>query len=228
MQTYPAGWVQARRGLYRMESKVEIAGVEYDETRIFSLSTSAALYAKGTAAIGSCVAKEIDLAVMPKGDIPRMAEIKVFVRPVASGVETEWLQKGVFYIDTRQTDRVSGIMTIHGYDAMLKADQTYLDEGDTGEWPRTMATVVGEIAARMGVPLDSRTTISTSYKVEHPNDLTMREVLGYIAAAHAGNWTITDAGALRLVGLAAIPPETYYLVSDDGDAILFGDTKILI
>ena len=228
MQTHPTGWAEARSGLYHWESKATVAGVEYDEARIYSLATRAALYSARTASIGGCVAKEIDLEIIPKGDIPRMAEIKVFIRPVAPGVETEWLPKGVFYIDTRRTDRISGVMTIHGYDAMLKADQTYLTEGDTGEWPRTMATVAADIASRIGVSLDSRTAVSSAYMVEYPNDYTMREILGYIAVAHAGNWILTDAGKLRLVGLADIPPETNYLISDEGDAILFGDTRILV
>ena len=228
MQTWPTGWMEAREGLYRMESKVEIAGVEHDEERIFSLSTNAALFAEGTVSIGGCVAKEIDLAVMPKGEIPRMAEIKVYVRPVAEGVETEWLQKGVFFIDTRQEDKVTGVLTIHGYDAMLKAEQTYLAEGDTGEWPRSMQTVVNEIAQRMGVEVDPRTGIDSSYMVEYPNDLTMREVLGYIAVAHAGNWIITDAGKLRLVGLTNAVKTTDYLMDEDGYAITFGGVRIVL
>ena len=228
MQTWPNGWVEAREGNYRMESKVEIVGVEYVEDEIFSLSTNASLFAEGTVSIGGCVAKEIDLEVMPKGNIPRMAEIKVFVRPVAEGVDTDWLQKGVFYIDTRQTDNVTGVVTIHGYDAMLKAEQIYLTEGDTGEWPRSMQTVVNEIAQRMGVLVDSRTNIDSSYMVEYPNDLTMREVLGYIAVANAGNWIISDSGNLRLVPLVSLPPATHYLIDQRGRAILIGGVRILV
>lgn len=228
MQAWPNGWMEAREGYFRMESKVEIAGVEHGEEEIFSLSTNGALFSDGTVSVGNCVAKEIDLEVMPKGEIPRMAEIKVFVRPVAEGVETDWLQKGVFYIDTRQEDKVTGVVTIHGYDAMLKAEQTYLEEGDTGEWPRSMQTVVNEIAQRMGVEVDPRTGIDSSYMVEYPNDLTMREVLGYIAVAHAGNWIITDAGKLRLVGLTNAVKTTDYLMDDDGNVLLFGGTRIVI
>ena len=106
MQVWPNGWTEAREGYFRMESKVEIAGVEHGEEEIFSLSTNGALFSDGTVSVGNCVAKEIDLEVMPKGEIPRMAEIKVFVRPVADGVDTDWLQKGVFYIDTRQEDHI--------------------------------------------------------------------------------------------------------------------------
>lgn len=228
MQAWPNGWMEAREGYFRMESKVEIAGVEHSEEEILSLSTNGALFSDGTVSVGNCVAKEIDLEVMPKGEIPRMAEIKVFVRPVADGVDTDWLQKGVFYIDTRQEDKVTGVVTIHGYDAMLKAEQTYLEEGDVGEWPRSMQTVVNEIAQRMGVEVDPRTGIDSSYMVEYTNDLTMREVLGYIAVAHAGNWIITDAGKLRLVGLTSAVKTTDYLMDDDGNVLLFGGTRIVI
>ena len=228
MQVWPNGWMEAREGYFRMESKVEIAGVEHGEEDIFSLSTNGALFSDGTVSVGNCVAKEIDLEVMPKGEIPRMAEIKVFVRPVADGVDTDWLQKGVFYIDTRQEDKVTGVVTIHGYDSMLKAEQVYREGGDTGEWPRSMQTVVNEIAQRMGVEVDPRTGIDSSYMVEYPNDLTMREVLGYIAVAHAGNWIITDAGKLRLVGLTNAVKTTDYLMDEDGYAITFGGVRIVL
>lgn len=228
MQTIPAGWAEVRRGLYRWETKVVIAGVEYGESAIYSLSTSAALFSSGSASIGGCVAKEIDLTVMPSGTIPRMAEIRVYVRPYAVGIETEWLQKGVYFIDTRQIDRVSGRLTIHGYDAMLKAEQAFLGESEEGGWPRSMTAVVEEIADRMGVGIDSRTVINSAFVAEYPGDLTMREMLSYIAVAHAGNWIITDSGDLRLVGLADTPPETYYLIDEEGDVIVFGDTRILV
>lgn len=331
MRTAPSGWYEARKGLYRWETKVDIAGVEYREDNIFSLSTTSALFAKNTISIGGCVSKEINLTVMPQGTIPRMAEIRVWIRPVAEGdavyadvltehkinspydmysipalglvagetyvvtldgveytceaveapisaahtyvllqspafqllecppdlaatlgynvefrfvqypdhdgpypisikrkVEAAWLQKGVFYIDTRETDRVTGIMAIHGYDAMLKAEQTFLTEQTEDDWPKPMNEVVAEIAERMGVTVDARTTVSSTFKAEYPLDYTMREVLGYIAVAHAGNWIMTDVGELRLIGLADTPEETHYLVAENGDLLLFGNTRITI
>ena len=102
MQTLPTGWVEARRNKgHRWETKVTIAGVEYSEAYIYELSIKAALYSSGTVAIGGCVSKEIDLVIMPRGTIPRMAEICIFTRPIAAEIDTAWLQKGVFYIDTR-------------------------------------------------------------------------------------------------------------------------------
>lgn len=199
MQNIPNGWSDALSGLYRMETKVEIAGVEYFNEHLDSVYVKAAMFAGNTLSIGGCVAKEIDISLYPQGDIPRMAEMRLFCRPVSQLSAGEWLLKGVYYIDTRQMDYQSGVLTIHGYDAMLKAEQTFLEELDDTVWPKTMPAVVGEIAMRMGVGLDARSLLHGTYYVDYPLEMTMREVLGYIAAAHGGNWIINDAGDLRLI-----------------------------
>lgn len=202
MQTIPTGWAEARSGLYRWETSVSVNSVDYGEADIISVSTSSPLFSSSAPSIGCCVSKEIDLAFVPKASIPRMAEIKAFTRPVLSGVETERLQKGVFYIDTRETNEVTGVMTVHGFDAMLKTEQPYCPDA-SGTWPRAMSTVVSDICKSIGVTLDSRTTISSSYVCQLDTTLTMRQYLSYIAVAHGGNWVITDAGKLRLVPFVA-------------------------
>lgn len=219
----------------KFQTVVYIAGTAYTEQSVISLKISGGLFSSQIPAVGCCVSREIDLTIFPISTIPRMAEIKVESRLILPNLLTgevieasEWLPKGTFYIDTRQTDKVSGALIIHGYDAMLKAEQTFLTETTEDDWPKPMDEVVAEIANRMGVKIDSRTVVSHTLKAGYPLEYTMREVLGYIASAHAGNWIITDAGELRLIGLADIPPETFYLVTENGDVILFGDTRILI
>lgn len=202
MQTIPTGWAEARSGLYRWETSVSVNSVDYGEADIISVSTSSPLFSSSAPSIGCCVSKEIDLAFVPKASIPRMAEIKAFTRPILSGVETERLQKGVFYIDTRETNEVTGVMTIHGFDAMLKTEQPYCPDA-SGTWPRAMSTVVSDICESIGVTLDSRTSISSEYVCQLDTTLTMRQYLSYIAVAHGGNWVITDAGKLRLVPFVA-------------------------
>lgn len=229
---------------HEKEHRAFIAGVEQKilkkaETKYSNLNmpplVKGSLFVGSKPSVGGCVSRQIDIMIKPKGTIPRMAEIKLETRLVLKDFVTgeitstsEWLPKGTFYIDTRQTDKVSGALIIHGYDAMLKAEQMLLTETTEDDWPKPMDEVVEEIAKRMGVKVDSRTKISHTLQAGYPLEYTMREVLGFIASAHAGNWIITDAGELRLVGLADIPPETFYLVTEDGDAILFGDTRILI
>ena len=94
------------------------------------------------------------------------------------------------------------------------------------------ATAVADIAARMGVAVDSRTVLDAAFPMQYPvddkGDMTMREALGRIAVANAGNWTITDEGKLLLVGLNSMPAETHYLITETGRAITFGGVRILV
>ena len=53
-------------------------------------------------------------------------------------------------------------------------------------------------------------------------------MLRYIAAAHAGNWIMSDAGELRLIKINELPEETNYLIDEIGDWITFGGDRILV
>ena len=216
-----------------VEAKLKIAGVEYGEDQIVrkSLMVYGGLYS--TFGIGNCCARQIEFEIYPQGTIPRQAQIEVYVRLRLGEQVSEWIPKGVFFFSTRKTDRVTGVLSVHGYDAMLKAEETWLDSSyDAKTWPMPASTAVADIAARMGVAVDSRTVLDAAFPVQYPvddkGDMTMREALGRIAVANAGNWTITDDGKLLLVGLNSIPAETHYLITETGNAITFGGVRILV
>lgn len=212
----------------RKEIQVTISGSTYGEDRIISLATRAALFPEDTLSIGGAIAKEIDLALISPGTIPRTAEIVPSYRLVKGTQASEWIQKGIYYIDTRTVDAVTGVLSIHGYDAMLRAEQVW-EPNQSLSFPMTMLAAAQAIAQVMGVSIDPRTHLSTAYMVDHPaNDYTLRDVLRYIAAAHAGNWIMTDTGQLRLVTVSEIPPETNYLITEYGDAITLGGVRILV
>lgn len=218
---------------HAVEAKLKIAGVEYGEDKIVrkSLMVYGGLYS--TFGIGNCCARQIEFEIYPQGTIPRQAKIEVFARLVLGEQASEWIPKGVFFFSTRKTDRVTGVLSVHGYDAMLKAEETWLDSSyDTDTWPMPAATAVNDIATRMGVAVDSRTALDAAFPMQYPvdddGDMTMREALGRIAVANAGNWIITDEGKLLLVGLNSIPKETNYLVTENGNAITFGGVRILV
>lgn len=215
------------------EAKLKIAGVEYGEDKIVrkSLMVYGGLYS--TFGIGNCCARQIDFEIYPQGDIPRQAKIEVYMRLRLSEQVSEWIPKGVFYFATRKTDRKTGVLSVHGYDAMLKAEETWLDSSyDTETWPMPAATAVADIAARMGVAVDSRTVLDAAFPVQYPvdsdGDMTMREALSRVAVANAGNWIITDEGKLLLVGLNSMPAETNHLITEGGSAITFGGVRILV
>lgn len=218
---------------HAVEAKLKIAGVEYGEDQIVrkSLMVYGGLYS--TFGIGNCCARQIEFEIYPQGTIPRQAKIEVYMRLRLGEQVSEWIPKGVFFFSTRKTDRITGVLSVHGYDAMLKAEETWLDSSyDAKTWPMPAATAVADIAARMGVAVDSRTVLDAAFPVQYPvddkGDMTMREALGRIAVANAGNWTITDEGKLLLVGLNSMPAETHYLITETGRAITFGGVRILV
>lgn len=204
-----------------MEYKVVVSGASYGMDEIFSVSITRPLF-EGLS-VGNTCSAELKLRFTPREDVSKMAQIMPYARETA---DSEWVQLGVFFTDTREVD--NEIFELTAYDAMLKAEQAFLAEGDAGEWPRTESVVVSEICTRMAVQLDERTVLK-NYSVEYPNDYTMREILGHIASANGGNWIITRLGELLLVPLfASMPEETHYLVNEDGDAIMFGGDRILV
>lgn len=228
-----------RSRAYSVAPKAEIDGIEYaEDSGLVSTFVSGRLFAKNGPSVGGCVSRQVDLLIRNYASFSRRAKIRLFCRVEQGEQVSEWIPKGVFYIDTREPDEVSGTLTIHGYDAMLlRGGETYLQEGDTGDWPRAADTVVNEIAQRMGLELDERTVIDPDVMVSYPNDWTMRETLGYIAVAHCGNWIITDEGKLRLVPLWSIPDydpdepggeEMSLLIDEHGNYITFGGVRIIV
>lgn len=227
MQTVSALYQQIMSGEHYAERKINIAGTDYGEDTIVSLTTTGGLFADGTLSVGSAVSREINLSLWNVSTtIPKMAKLIPYYR-LSNGTQTsEWIQKGVYYIDTRSVD--SGLLTIHGYDDMLKAEQIWTPDQSL-EFPMPMTQAANIIADIMGVEIDARTVLNSAYTVDYPaNDYTLRDVLRYIAAAHGGNWIMSDAGELWLVGLNDLPAETNYLCDEDGDWITFGGDRILV
>ena len=167
-----------------------------------------ALLLSNEPAVGECVAGTFECAIFEASSaVPRMATVVPAYRIVLGSSQSEWITLGTFYIDTRSVDKESGALLLTCYDRMLVADgaggKSYAELTGFSTWPQAQASVASEIASIMGISVDSRTSIGTGvgYMVDYPNNLSMREVLGNIGAANAGNWTITPENKLRLVPL---------------------------
>jgi len=217
--------------LTEKEIRLDIAGTAYGMDKIVSVTTSGGIFSKPD--IGCCSARQIDLVIYPVGAIPRQAKIEPFVRLRLGGQTSEWIPKGVFFISTRQTDRRTGTLAIHGFDAMLKSGAVWLTaDYPLGYLPKTQWEAAEDIAARMGVQIDSRTVLSDEFPVAYPEagneDLTMMEILQFIAVSNAGNWVMSDEGNLLLLRYGDIGQESSYLVTEHGEAITFGGVRILV
>lgn len=226
------------------ETQLIIDGVgTFGENQLFSISTNVQMF-QNTPTLGKAAAGEISIKMLkPSVDIPTMATLRPQVRVcrdfgelvgdvwVVTRQNSEWLAQGIYFIDTRETtknDNGLDILTIHGYDAMLKAEQMFESATITGD--STDIDMVDEIASIMGVDVDARTytMMDKAYTIPLPTGYTLREVLGYIASAYVGGFIMTDIGELRLVSLLEMPPETNYLIDQAGDAITFGGDRILV
>lgn len=204
----------------------------YREAQIWKCRTNQQVFAN-TPTVGNAIAAEIDVQLTrPAWDIPRRAMIKPYVRATDGVRVSEWIQKGVYFIDTREYTASAddlNIMTLHGYDAMLMTEQDYPSDTDS-EYPKLDIRIVEHIAESIGVSVDARTyTIMTDgYMFPLPLGYSSREVLCMIASAYGGNFVMSDVGELRLVMLNELPPETGLLIDHAGYRIVFGEDRINI
>ena len=204
----------------------------YQEDYLYSIETTRAVFAEDNPAVGCCIAGEIDVKMrVPAVDIPRMAQIVPYVRICNSESKSEWIQKGVYYIDTRdrETFGEEEVLHIHGFDAILKAEAEF-DTSRVSSWPATDANVISGCAAQLDVSIDSRTwdIVNKNYSIPMRTGYSVREILGFIAAMYAGCWVMNDFGQLMIIALNGLPKETNYLVDHVGDAITFGGDRILV
>lgn len=229
MQSTSALYKELLNGQHWKETKLQVNDVEYREDVLRSLTTDHQVFREEKPAVGGALSGELDAKLrLPSSRIPRMAELHPFVRLTDGTRTSEWIPKGVYWVDTRESDASNTVVTLHGYDAMMRAEDDYPDSAL--EWPATDIAVVREIAGAMGVEIDERTfaLMTQGYLVQLPSGYSMREVLGYIAAMYGGNFILSDQGKLLLLPLNALPEESYYLVNMAGDFITFGGYRIRV
>lgn len=215
------------------ETSLVIGNTRFDETVLMSVSINHAVFNENVPVVGSAVSGEIDVTMLePNVDLPKMARLEPYVRVTDGERVSEWIPKGVYYIDTRHTSHNSDgldILTIHGYDSMLMFEQDYPSDNQH-TYPLLDKTMVQHIASSINLDVDPRTLtrMNKSYKFPLPLGYSSREMLGYIAGAYGGNFIITDENKLLLIRLGDLPKETNYLVDHVGNAIVFGGDRILV
>lgn len=215
---------------YSLEIGESGADSGFRENTIIRMSTQKSIFPESTPTVGNCIAGQISVEMIkPKGDIPRRARLSPYVR-LTNGIEhSEWIQKGVFFIDHREySGGENERMVISGYDHIILTEADF--PSSTDEWPRMDIDVVRDIASAIGTSVDTRTVqiMNNGYKINYPSEYSMREVLENIAAMYAGSFVMSDTGELLLVTMFGIPKETSYLIDRAGFAITFGGDRILV
>ena len=137
--------------------------------------------------------------------IPKMAPLIPYIRVVdeGNGNVSDWLKMGEYFIDTREKDVKNRKFRAHGYDAMLKAEQTYFPSVTSGSM--TAKAIVEEIATLIDTSVHLGTNLiltAKTYNVPYyAGQYTAREMLAYIAAAYCGTFIIDEHGKLKLIRL---------------------------
>ena len=221
-------WVKlAARGRFQMEAKARIGEKDYVQISAPKIERN---LMSAPLTVGGCSTGTLSLSILTNDEIKSTSPVVIMGRLTDGKIYSEWLEFGTFYINQRDTS-YEGLVTIDCFDAMLKTNQNYLDGSDTSaNWPKSMKSVVEEIAYRIGVGVDPRTKINTGsdYVVPYPSGKTMVQVLGDIGACHGGNWIITEENLLRLVPLVSAPDETFHVISHDYEKVKTNDGHLLI
>lgn len=228
MQTVDSTYKRIFRDEHHItEVRAVAGGVTYGIDKIYSARRERGLFAGSSPSIGNCVSATLELTIIPESRVDRLAPIAVSTRLVTfDGAEsTTWRPAGTFYADTRNEAQGGEEKTFTAFDAMLKADIPYLENAQVASWPAADTAVAADIAALMGITVDSRTVLA-GYEVPLPEqDWTAREVLGWIGAANCGNWIVTDDNKLYLVPFRGV---TSLLGTDRSHALLLGDSFIVL
>ena len=202
----------------------------FRESSIIKMSTQKSIFSDSNPTVGNCIAGQITVEMIkPKGEIPRRARLAPYVR-LTNGIEhSEWIPKGVFFIDHREySGDESERMVVNGYDHIILTEEEF--PSSTNEWPRKDIDVVSDIANKIGASVGKRTVqvMNKGYEINYPAGYSMREVLENIAAMYAGSFIMSDIGELLLITMFGIPKETSYLIDNAGFAVTFGGDRILV
>ena len=193
-------------GIHRFEVKVNISGTDYGMDVLTAVSArTSGIFGAGSPDLGKAPASELALSLyVESGAVPRMATIRPYFRVVNDIRQSEWIAKGVYFVDTREADTTTGLLTLRAYDAMLKGEVKY--PSTSHAWPYSDINTVREIASFLGVAVDEQTTslMTGAYMIPLPAQYTIRETLRYIAALYGGSFVVTDANTLRLIPLWSV------------------------
>lgn len=217
MQTVSTLFNTLLAGVHTLEWQVKVTGTAtvFGMSDIANLQIYGGFMPESEMSIGGTVARSMRLRVYDPTEtktstVPTMGELVVECRVKnTSGTTSEWLAQGVFYVDTRKVDtaKVGGnpkYTEFYCYDAMLKAEQPYDFSGiPSSDHLLYDYKVAADIATKMGLTIDSRTTFEWALFPKRTDQYTCRETLSAIAAMNAGNWVITAEGKLRLIPLSS-------------------------
>ena len=216
--------------------KVIIDEEELGMDVISKLSTKKTIYS-AEQITGNANAGQVEMIVRRDiSNFSKAAPIKIFVRQKQT---SQWKQKGEYFINERVINRDTGVCSINGFDALFKANAKYKSSvanvGSGGLWWGNIGAVMSEILEDLDItPSSNLSTLISTWSgtgaqegktISLEEDWTYGEALSRIAFYLCGNFTINDDGMLDFITLS-LPEFSNLLINENGDYIVFGDTRI--
>lgn len=212
-------------------------GPVYREDYISEMKTKASTFSGANPEIGAVTARQLNLELRnPVQSIPRAARLVPYARIRNEEQASEWIPKGEFRIDTRDTEpgyQDAGgndvqFLEIYGVDALMKAEADYPES--SLQWPAWDSDVLDEIARFLGVSIEPETesVINNRFQVPTCEDYCPREILSQIAVAYAGNFGLDDFGRLQFRKANAAAGRSGVNIQNNMDDFKFGEPLPLV
>jgi hypothetical protein len=183
----------------------------YYENKLISVKTTHTIFSNSNPTIGGVVASQIDLSVFVGDYTPdalTSTRVPIWLYLTAgktSDVDTHvtGFSLGPWYLDAISYDRMTGVLTVRGYDKLADSDIEYMrcvsrTRYGTGEDAITPLELAQDIAVILGVALTSETQAKLTIlsgvlpTVARPDEgTTIRELLQWLSGSCGCNVRIT-------------------------------------
>lgn len=130
------------------------------------------------------------------------AEVRVQIGTRGDADKYTYFDAGCWYVTNTETPEQTGEYTLTGMDALgLYFDVTYTDGANA--YPRTMGSLLELMCTMAGVQVTSAAWLNKSTAIaampRWPEETTIRDIVGYIAACAGGFARINNSGVLEIV-----------------------------
>ncbi len=176
-----------------LESKAEIGSMTFYDNDIVEFSIDDDITPTDDFIIGMATSSKLTLSLRTNETIPNNSKIVPYIRFTGSQGESEWLKLGEYYIDSRLI--IQKVWKFVCYDKMVYGEQDFIS---SLTYPATMQNVWNECCGILGI--ESSAEINPVYTCQvAPTGHKVREVLGFIAAAHCASAKIMKDGKMGLI-----------------------------
>jgi hypothetical protein len=174
------------------EAQVDVNGDMYTGTDIVEFNIEDSIQSGDDFTLGTAISSILNISIRTVETIPAGAKIIPYIRLNGSSGTTEWLKLGEYYVDSRVMN--NRVWQFTCYDRLIFGQVEYISNLN---YPTTMQAVWDEACGLLGTTSDVSVVINPDYTFQvAPTGHMLREVLGYIAAAHVSSVKMTKDGTI--------------------------------